>query len=485
MTRLCFGRACFLSAFCLLVRLGECSTDQSDSSADYADCEEESSLIADGICDVATNTAACEFDGGDCCECTCFVGDVHCDKAEAEYSCEDPEAPSECFLTASPTANPTSAPEESACAGYVPHIQDGFCDEANNNAACGFDGGDCCACTCGGDLAHPCGVEGGGFDCKDPDVPSNCSLSLPGCGGNTYDLQDSYCDSDLNNAECGYDGGDCCRCTCRRYGYNSGCGLYGYDCIDPGAPLECGTDSPTPSPTISGYPECTGTGNWLGDGMCDSSLNNLECGWDGGDCCRCTCIPFYYSCSNFYCLDPSAPINCATNSPASSPSNSIYDDIYYPYHNPYSTPTMTSSSSTESYSDDTISSRSSKGDGDECHEPVWLISDGECTAATNTEVCGWDGGDCCECTCVDGSYTCGESGYDCLDPAGAGDCNQPRATPASDQPEVEATPVPDTSYSTAEVGGVLTVAVAGFVGVAVVIVGGLVYARQACDACVR
>ena len=36
----------------------------------------------------------------------------------------------------------TEAPEE--CSGVVAWINDAFCDDENNNAACDFDGGDCC-----------------------------------------------------------------------------------------------------------------------------------------------------------------------------------------------------------------------------------------------------------------------------------------------------------------------------------------------------
>ncbi|CAN0483602.1 unnamed protein product, partial [Scytosiphon promiscuus] len=56
------------------------------------------------------------------------------------------------------------------CAGLTAHIRDGRCNEANNNADCGFDGGDCCASTCIAGLAHACGGrhQEGGFDCRDP-----------------------------------------------------------------------------------------------------------------------------------------------------------------------------------------------------------------------------------------------------------------------------------------------------------------------------
>lgn len=79
--------------------------------------------------------------------------------------------------------------------------------------------GDCCACTCGAsgeELAHSCREQGGGFDCQDPDVPADCGVTpspaaafgYPDCPGFMGYWQDSYCDDDLNNAACGYDGGE-------------------------------------------------------------------------------------------------------------------------------------------------------------------------------------------------------------------------------------------------------------------------------------
>jgi hypothetical protein len=44
----------------------------------------------------------------------------------------------------------------------------GFCDAVNNIAECKWDGGDCCASTCGGDddFTSSCGING--FSCLDP-----------------------------------------------------------------------------------------------------------------------------------------------------------------------------------------------------------------------------------------------------------------------------------------------------------------------------
>ena len=39
-----------------------------------------------------------------------------------------------------------------------------------------------------------------------------------------------------------------------------------------------------------------GIDSWISDGYCDSSNNNVSCGWDGGDCCGSTCLAAGYDC---------------------------------------------------------------------------------------------------------------------------------------------------------------------------------------------
>lgn len=473
---------------CLLLRSGECSTDQSS----YSDCEEETSSIADGVCDAAANTAACGYDGGDCCACTCLIGGVLCTEAEepgVDFSCEDPDAPTDCETI--PTSSPPSS-SYSECEGYPPNLRDGYCDEANNNAECGFDGGDCCACTCEDDLTFTCGLEGLGFDCRDPDVPADCGLTPPKCAGNLDDMHDSICDSALNNEECGYDGGDCCECTCREYGgistgfYNFECGSEGYDCLDPSAPTGCDgpSESPTPSPAASAYPDCAGRDSWLGDGYCDTSTNTVGCGYDGGDCCRCTCVESNFQCTAFNCLDPSAPTDCATASPTV---NTAGDDYVY------GSGTTVNSSDDDYYVDgsSTIGNTSVVVEL-ECQEAVVYLSDGQCDDATNTEACGWDGGDCCECTCVDGSsYSCGEAGYHCLDPAQ--DCTLSNTLPPSERQgangdgnatDTSSSPSASSSSSSlasAEVAGILSAAAIALVCLTVVVAYACAVIRRKCQ----
>ena len=77
-------------------------------------------------------------------------------------------------------------------------VKNGFCNDETNNAACNYDGGDCCInindsfcseCTC--------------F------FQENCLAGLtPSFVG------DGSCNDETNNAACNYDGGDCCYNTC-------------------------------------------------------------------------------------------------------------------------------------------------------------------------------------------------------------------------------------------------------------------------------
>ncbi|CAM9507877.1 unnamed protein product [Scytosiphon promiscuus] len=192
----------------------------------------------------------------------------------------------------SDTAQLTPAPS-SGCS----YVGDGMCDSFNNNAECSYDGGDCCECDCVDDF-YTCGYSG--YVCVDPD--STCQTPptpAPTAGGCFFEA-DGWCDASNNNAECNYDGGDCCECDCVDDFWD--CGSTNFDCIDPGSACQSpATTTPAPTPGSS-FTGCLAES----DGWCDSSNNNAECNYDGGDCCECDCVDATHTCGavGFTCIDP-------------------------------------------------------------------------------------------------------------------------------------------------------------------------------------
>ena len=82
-----------------------------------------------------------------------------------------------------------------------------------------------------------------------------------------------FCDDDTNIAECDYDGGECC-------GYN----VYLEQCT------EC----------TCFHQEMCAAGVYhvfLGDGFCNDETNNAECEYDGNDCCVNVNTDFCFECN--------------------------------------------------------------------------------------------------------------------------------------------------------------------------------------------
>jgi hypothetical protein len=78
-----------------------------------------------------------------------------------------------------------------------------------------------------------------------PTVIYSTASARAACSGSA--IGDGWCDDENNNAQCSYDGGDCCEGTCV-----SGllpCGSWPYDCISPGAPRPIQAP-PTAAPTV-------------------------------------------------------------------------------------------------------------------------------------------------------------------------------------------------------------------------------------------
>eukprot|EP00904_Undaria_pinnatifida_P004259 jgi/Undpi1/13834/HiC_scaffold_9.g03485.m1 len=178
--------------------------------------------------------------------------------------------------------------------GTVADIGNGLCDAVNNNPSCGYDGGDCCPCTCDDSSVHSCADNE--FNCIFPEcddivATSEGSTCIEGL------LDDGFCDDGNNNPSCDYDGGDCCMCTCTDDDSVTVCGSSGFNCRDPA----CFDPA-----VVAEFPECTGDWLMVGDGKCQAGNNNPSCGYDGGDCCPCSCNGSTCASSIFNCLDPDA-----------------------------------------------------------------------------------------------------------------------------------------------------------------------------------
>lgn len=90
--------------------------------------------------------------------------------------------------------------------------------------------------------------------------------------GAVANIGNGQCDAALNVPSCGYDGGDCCSCTCVDSADHS-CADSVFNCLYPGCD----------DATTSTEEEATCIEEWHGDGHCEPSQNSASCGWDGGD----------------------------------------------------------------------------------------------------------------------------------------------------------------------------------------------------------
>ncbi len=114
----------------------------------------------------------------------------------------------------------------------------------------------CCVCTCEPQYGYPCGF--GGFACEDPAcVDPAVVAEFPNCTGGWLGLGDGFCEEEKNNPECGYDGGDCCVCSCS----GNACLLSVFDCLDPDAGDQFFECEPPPSDAVPCSAEAQQT--WL------------------------------------------------------------------------------------------------------------------------------------------------------------------------------------------------------------------------------
>ena len=127
----------------------------------------------------------------------------------------------------------------------------------------------------------------------------------------TDHVADGYCDDIANTDICYWDGGDCCgpnrvidyctECQCHETTTQTTPTATTATTITTAVP----TSAPTTTAGVSIQVTTTGPGcnvGWTGDNYCDDINNNMECGYDGGDCCGCDVNTDY--CTECQCLDP-------------------------------------------------------------------------------------------------------------------------------------------------------------------------------------
>ena len=141
-----------------------------------------------------------------------------------------------------------------------PLVGDGICNDETNIFTCNYNGGDCC-----------------GYNINFEHCAECTCFHQETClaGVNHIFVGDGVCNDETNNAECNYDGDDCCG-SCVYTEYCTQCACLG---------------------------NLTGNGNsnpLLGNGICNDDTNIVECGYDGGDCCG-SCVNTDY-CTECQCL---------------------------------------------------------------------------------------------------------------------------------------------------------------------------------------
>ena len=128
----------------------------------------------------------------------------------------------------------------------------------------------------------------------------NC---FQGCGHPQW-VGDGYCDDITNNIACNYDAGDCCLSDIKKE--------YCIDCLC----LEGGNSTTSDTSTTTTITTSTHPCKqilWVGDGYCDDVTNNVECNYDGGDCCLSDIKTNY--CDDCLCLEGGNSTNATTGSP--------------------------------------------------------------------------------------------------------------------------------------------------------------------------
>eukprot|EP01083_Nonionella_stella_P310181 1101052_1 len=141
------------------------------------------------LCQADYNIEECDWDDGDCCEATCqATGHSAVCGVNTPFDCKNPSFdPTEATLSPTPSPTCTVIANDSTSV-----IGNGICDNEFNNAACQYDGGDCCSGSCNVSIHAPVHLCQNFDNCEDPayKVLPNTSFyeELSGIGGTYKDI---------------------------------------------------------------------------------------------------------------------------------------------------------------------------------------------------------------------------------------------------------------------------------------------------------
>ena len=246
--------------------------------------QQAGAVLGDGLCDSELNIPFCNYDNGDCCQSTCAVlNGVAC--VGPFTSCVDPTA-SENAPSASPSSTPSLSQRPSNAPSKVPSSSPSRLPSSTPTRS----------------PSRMPSVAPSRAPSPSPTTLLS-SICKSKCGPSEF-CGDGFCDEALNNPECGYDGGDCCKGSCVNRVFNCSANPLDYTCRDP-------TYTKLPSTCKVTNPE------YVGDGFCDilGGYNTPDCNYDGGDCCSDTCVPSKYNCSFFACAR-GLPPGCSVPEPS-------------------------------------------------------------------------------------------------------------------------------------------------------------------------
>ena len=182
------------------------------------------------------------------------------------------------------------------------------------------------------------------------------SILVPGCD-KTALVGNGLCNDETNNADCNYDGGDCCAINANQ----TTC----FDCA-------CHTIETC----VAGYHPL------VVNGFCNDETNIVECDYDGGDCCG-------YNINSEHCTE----CNC--------------------FHQETCLAGLTLAFVGDGVCNDETNISECEYDGFDCCPNLHMVGDGICNDESNQPGCNHDGGDCCvnvntdscsECNCLVSGY---------------------------------------------------------------------------------